>query len=104
MSGSCTKNVHCAISRVLDQGQTVFDGEIDNFREIEHSELQHFGRDRVTDNGVSSNYAARTAYLAHPCFQKDRMRGDAWLAQTVEHMTLDLGVVSSRPMLDVRIT
>ena len=27
-----------------------------------------------------------------------------WLAQSVEHVTLDLGVVSSSPTLDVEIT
>ena len=28
----------------------------------------------------------------------------AWLAQLVEHVTLDLGVVSSSPMLGVEVT
>ena len=30
--------------------------------------------------------------------------GDAWLAQLVEHTTLDLGVVGSSPTLGVEIT
>ena len=30
--------------------------------------------------------------------------GGAWLAQLEEHATLDLGVVSSSPMLSVKIT
>ena len=30
--------------------------------------------------------------------------GDAWLAQSMEHVALDLTVVSSRPMLGIEIT
>ena len=35
--------------------------------------------------------------------EKSNHRG-AWLAQSVEHATLDLEVVSSSPMLDTEIT
>ena len=36
-------------------------------------------------------------------FKKSLLRG-VWLAQLVEHMTFDLGVVSLNPMLGVEIT
>ena len=35
---------------------------------------------------------------------KNRKGGGKWLAQSVEHATLDLGVVSSSPMVGVEPT
>ena len=35
---------------------------------------------------------------------KDIKRRVAWLAQSVEHVTLDLGILSSSPTFDVEIT
>ena len=42
-------------------------------------------------------------YVVFFSIKKERTRG-AWLAQSVEHATLGLGVVSSSPMLNVEIT
>ena len=35
---------------------------------------------------------------------EDKKFGGTWLAQSVEHMTLDFGVVSSSPTLGAEIT
>ena len=52
---------------------------------------------------VSADTHVVSSYLLCLRAFKNVCRG-TWLAQSVEHMTLDLRVVSSSPMLSVKIT